>query len=64
MAMTSNDEKRGFEAVFGKCEWRAEKDNKTMISKGWPTDKNHPANAPDSDYVIPCMDYLKIKGKK
>lgn len=44
-------------AEFGECPFRAVSPAGHMVEKNWP-DKKHPANAPDSRYVKPCMDYL------
>jgi hypothetical protein len=56
--MTNNEIKKTYEAEFGKCPFQGFKDGKVARSKDWPIDPNHPANAPDSEYVKPCMDYL------
>lgn len=61
--MTCNDFKKAIQAEFGACEYRAIKGEKVIQSSGWPTDKKHPANATDSKYVIPYMDYLKLEKK-
>lgn len=59
--MTCNEFKQSIEAVFGKCEFRATKGDQVITSAGWPQSKSHPANAPDSRYVKPYLDYLKVR---
>lgn len=58
--MTCNEFKKTIEDEFGSCEFRATKGERVITSDNWP-DKKHPANAPDSRYITPYLDYLKGK---
>jgi hypothetical protein len=60
--MNCNQFKKAIEAEFGACEFKATKGEQVITSSGWPTDKKHPANAPDSKYTTLNLDYIP-KGK-
>jgi hypothetical protein len=52
------------EAAGRPCEWKASDGKQVFMSKGWPTEPNHPVNRPDSDYIIPALQAKPLKDKK